>query len=48
MFNVFSFMDTNLGQIKVPTLIVPLLAFWVSVFKHFGICANVENELFDN
>ena len=35
MFNVFSFLDTHLGQIKVLTLRVPLLVFWVRVFKHF-------------
>ena len=40
MFNVFSFLDTHLGQIKVPTLTVPLLVFWVRVFKHLGIREN--------
>ena len=43
---MLSFLDTHLGQINVPTLTVPLVAFWVSVFKHLGICANVENEIF--
>ena len=40
MFHVFAFLDTHLGQIKVPTLTVPLLVFWVSVLKHLGICVN--------
>ena len=42
MFTVFSFLDTHLGQIKVPTLIVPLLVFWVRVFKNLGIRVNVK------
>ena len=40
MLNVFSFLDTHLGQIKGPTLIVPLLVFWVRVFKDLGIHVN--------
>ena len=45
---MLSFLHTHLGQIKVSTLLVPLLVFWVRVFKHLGICSNAKNELFDN
>ena len=40
MFHVFEFLDIHLGQIKVPTLTVPLLVFWVRIFKHLRTREN--------
>ena len=33
-------LDTHLGQIKVPTLTIPLLVFWVRVVKHLETREN--------
>ena len=45
LFIVFSFLDTHLGRIKVPTLTILLLVFWVRFYECLAIHVKEKNEL---